>query len=66
MGMSVLVIINTLLMRLQTGSIRSSSMSDPSSSRNAAWEPITNKVAPDKPNSITELISDSFPATGSV
>lgn len=32
---------------LQTGSMRSSSMSDPSSSRNAAWEPITNSVAPE-------------------
>lgn len=35
-----------ILPDLHTGSIRSSSSSAPSSSRNAAWEPITNRVAP--------------------
>lgn len=46
------LIVNQHVLRIQralhTGSMRSSSMSDPSSSRNAAWEPITNSVAPDR------------------
>ena len=44
--------VDLLLLRVQpaphTGSIKSSSKSDDSSSRNAAWEPITNSVAPER------------------